>query len=131
MEMTKGSALHSPRFCLVGERGFEPPTSASRTLRANRAALLPESAWEDSTEERVETCRRHALAGGSGARGGTRTPDARLRTAALYPLSYTGVLARFMLAHHCRNSSIFGPFARAGQNSRQPDIVPCGATYER
>src|SRR5918998_2824250 len=25
----------------VGERGFEPPTSASRTLRANRAALLP------------------------------------------------------------------------------------------
>jgi hypothetical protein len=25
-----------------------------------------------------------------GARGGIRTPDARLRTAALYPLSYTG-----------------------------------------
>ena len=25
-----------------------------------------------------------------GARGGTRTPDAHLRTVALYPLSYTG-----------------------------------------
>ena len=28
---------------MVGERGFEPPTSASRTLRANQAALLPVS----------------------------------------------------------------------------------------
>ena len=27
---------------------------------------------------------------GNGARGGIRTPDARLRTAALYPLSYAG-----------------------------------------
>ena len=26
---------------LVGARGFEPPTSASRTLRANQAALRP------------------------------------------------------------------------------------------
>lgn len=26
---------------LVGERGLEPPTSASRTLRANQAALRP------------------------------------------------------------------------------------------
>ena len=32
----------------VGERGFEPPTSASRTLRANRAALLP-APVEDTT----------------------------------------------------------------------------------
>src|SRR5262245_7332658 len=32
----------------VGERGFEPPTSASRTLRANRTALLP-GAIEDTT----------------------------------------------------------------------------------
>ena len=31
----------------VGERGFEPPTSASRTLRANRAAPLP------ATDERI------------------------------------------------------------------------------
>ena len=30
------------RSLAVGERGFEPPTSASRTLRANRAAPLPE-----------------------------------------------------------------------------------------
>ncbi len=27
---------------LVGARGFEPPTSASRTLRANQAALRPD-----------------------------------------------------------------------------------------
>jgi hypothetical protein len=26
---------------MVGARGFEPPTSASRTLRANQAALRP------------------------------------------------------------------------------------------
>ena len=30
-----------------------------------------------------------------GARGGTRTPDAHLRTVALYPLSYTGMIAEF------------------------------------
>ncbi len=30
------------RFDLVGERGFELPTSVSRTRRANQAALLPE-----------------------------------------------------------------------------------------
>ena len=29
---------------LVGKGGFEPPASASRTLRANQAALLPVSA---------------------------------------------------------------------------------------
>jgi hypothetical protein len=29
--------------------------------------------------------------GERGAHGGTRTPDARLRTAALYPLSYAGM----------------------------------------
>lgn len=28
---------------LVGARGFEPPTSASRTLRANQAALRPDN----------------------------------------------------------------------------------------
>ncbi len=27
---------------MVGARGFEPPTSASRTLRANQAALRPD-----------------------------------------------------------------------------------------
>jgi hypothetical protein len=30
----------------------------------------------------------------NGARGGTRTPDAHLRTVALYPLSYTGRRAK-------------------------------------
>jgi hypothetical protein len=33
-----------------------------------------------------------------GARGGTRTPDARLRTATLYPLSYTGMSAASCLS---------------------------------
>ncbi len=28
---------------MVGARGFEPPTSASRTLRANQTALRPAS----------------------------------------------------------------------------------------
>ncbi len=28
---------------LVGARGFEPPTSASRTRRANQAALRPDT----------------------------------------------------------------------------------------
>ncbi len=28
---------------MVGARGFEPPTSASRTLRANQTALRPDS----------------------------------------------------------------------------------------
>ena len=36
---------------------------------------------------------------GNGARGGIRTPDARLRTAALYPLSYAGG-ARAILPYH-------------------------------
>jgi hypothetical protein len=29
---------------MVGEGGFEPSASASRTLRANQAALLPDAA---------------------------------------------------------------------------------------
>ena len=32
-----------PAVFLVGKGGFEPPASASRTLRANQAALLPGS----------------------------------------------------------------------------------------
>ena len=32
-----------PFIELIGARGFEPPTSASRTLRANQAALRPVS----------------------------------------------------------------------------------------
>ena len=51
-EMTRGSAMHSP-VGLVGERGFEPPTSASRTLRANRAALLPEADWRIAQNDLV------------------------------------------------------------------------------
>ena len=38
----KAPATTSPRLSLVGVRGFEPPTSSSRTTRANRAALHPE-----------------------------------------------------------------------------------------
>ena len=35
---------------MVGARGFEPPTSASRTLRANRTALRPDSIIIDGFE---------------------------------------------------------------------------------
>ena len=35
-----------------------------------------------------------------GARGGTRTPDAHLRTVALYPLSYTGTSNENDVEHH-------------------------------
>jgi hypothetical protein len=38
---------------VVGERGFEPPTSASRTLRANQAALLPEASYDSDVATTV------------------------------------------------------------------------------
>ena len=38
----KAPVTASPGLGLVGVRGFEPPTSSSRTTRANRAALHPE-----------------------------------------------------------------------------------------
>ena len=37
----KSPALIVQGFYFVGVRGFEPPTSSSRTTRANRAALHP------------------------------------------------------------------------------------------
>lgn len=59
-------------FLLVGKGGFEPPASASRTLRANQAALLPvRHSWYSTRRPkggeliraarrrgRVRTCRR-------------------------------------------------------------------------
>ena len=41
--MGRGEEEVSGMKMLVGARGFEPPTSASRTLRANQAALRPVS----------------------------------------------------------------------------------------
>ena len=41
--MGRGKEEVSGMKVLVGARGFEPPTSASRTLRANQAALRPDS----------------------------------------------------------------------------------------
>ena len=38
-----GGSEEEGRIGVVGARGFEPPTSASRTLRANRTALRPAS----------------------------------------------------------------------------------------
>ena len=38
-----GGSQEEEGIKLVGARGFEPPTSASRTLRANQAALRPAS----------------------------------------------------------------------------------------
>src|SRR6266550_1476124 len=57
-------------FCSsVGASGFEPPTSWSRTRRANRAALRPEllATW-------LHAPRR------------TRTPSLLIRSQALYPV---------------------------------------------
>ena len=52
--MTRDGSLNAPAVAdhtrlvtssyLVGKAGFEPPASASRTLRANQAALLPVTA---------------------------------------------------------------------------------------
>ncbi len=44
-EMTSRIAFTAIRDAKVGERGFEPPTSRTRTVRASLAALLPDDAW--------------------------------------------------------------------------------------
>ena len=43
--MTSRVACTATRDAKVGERGFEPPTSRTRTVRASLAALLPDDAW--------------------------------------------------------------------------------------
>src|SRR5579864_3693575 len=40
-------------FVMVGASGFEPPTSWSRTRRANRAAPRPAEVTKDSTDQRA------------------------------------------------------------------------------
>src|SRR5687767_3288328 len=50
----------------IGARGFEPPTSWSRTRRANRTALRPETDFH--------------------APRGTRTPSLLVRSQTLYPI---------------------------------------------
>ncbi len=42
---------------VVGKAGFEPATSASRTLRANQAALLPGAGWSTPTAHIVVSAR--------------------------------------------------------------------------
>jgi hypothetical protein len=44
-----------------------------------------------------------------GARGGTRTPDAHLRTVALYPLSYTGMSNENGSQQHASTGYAAGP----------------------
>ncbi len=55
---------------LVGASGFEPPTSASRTLRANQAALRPvlgtlyarlTNLWSSTQGDRAIFCRRYVI----------------------------------------------------------------------
>ena len=46
---------------MVGERGFEPPTSASRTLRANQAALLPEEPEYHNQVSEAQATRSNVL----------------------------------------------------------------------
>ena len=47
-----------------------------------------------------------------GARGGTRTPDAHLRTVALYPLSYTGRSDKYGSWHHASTACAGGRAVR-------------------
>ena len=56
-------------LCLAGVGGFEPPTTGFGDQRSVQAELHPS---------------------GKCAPGRNRTPDALLRTEALYPLSYRG-----------------------------------------
>ncbi len=58
-------ACHVPEqseWYVVGEAGFEPATSASRTLRAKPAALLPDA--DTLYRERGNNGRRYAAAPG-------------------------------------------------------------------
>ena len=65
--------VYSPRFCIVaGAEGFEPPTTGFGDQRSGQTEL-----------------RSYIF---NGTPGGTRTPDARLRTPPLYPLSYRGLV---------------------------------------
>src|SRR2546428_5221891 len=58
----------------VGASGFEPPTSWSRTRRANRTALRP-ALLDVSTSRRLVYAPRR-----------TRTPSLLIRSQALYPV---------------------------------------------
>ena len=58
---------------LAGAGGFEPPTTGFGDQRSDQTEL-----------------RSYAL-NNVGTPGGIRTPDARLRTPPLYPLSYRGI----------------------------------------
>ena len=69
--------MHRSSF-RVGERGFEPPTSASRTLRANRAALLPEQPREHNTPSEPLQSWRPAAAPVLRSSQGNLVPHARV-----------------------------------------------------
>ena len=47
-----------------------------------------------------------------GARGETRTPDARFRKPTLYPLSYTSILTKSSYHRKCDISTVFGGVPR-------------------
>src|SRR5439155_1000837 len=78
-------------------RGARLSTAVPRTT-STRTSVSPGSGAAAAAaplgDENRPGSRCHALlrAGFDGAPGGTRTPDARLRTAALYPLSYGGAV---------------------------------------
>ncbi|SVD92649.1 uncharacterized protein METZ01_LOCUS445503, partial [marine metagenome] len=87
-----------PRFSyenLAGAGGFEPPATgfgdqrsgqtelrSCDVRRSRRGAYL----YGDGPFTRSAVCELF------GAPGGSRTPDARLRTPPLYPLSYRGIM---------------------------------------
>ena len=125
----------------VGMRGFEPPTSPTRTARASQTALHPESVclskrsslvgpafapWCSREESNLRPLGsqpnalspelREQVDVGDGVPGGIRTPDPVVRNHMLFPLSYEN-----KLRHTLRRDS----------NPRPPRTARCSTTELR
>lgn len=85
-------------FCvkLAGAGGFEPPATGFGDQRSGQTELRSCDMWRPYDVTPILLCsgfwdwRRRLML--NGALGGIRTPDARLRTPPLYPLSYKGIM---------------------------------------
>ena len=86
-QKTKAPSFHrGPISCLnlAGAGGFEPPTTGFGDQRSGQAELR---SCDVLRQPRPAPARDF-----NGTPGGIRTPDARLRTPPLYPLSYRGIM---------------------------------------
>ncbi len=85
LENAKG-ARRAP-FAMVGASGFEPPTSWSRTRRANRAAPRPAgNTQSNSCYNTLPSSTVKEFPTDSNAPGETRTPNLLIRSQMLYPI---------------------------------------------